>query len=91
MAMFPMGMTRQFLCPECWVTERNITDNFLISCHGMQSFAIDHDLTLAGDEQLKDFFHFGAVAVGFLITLKSKHCIWVVYCFEYFLCQISQI
>ena len=40
--------------------ERNITDNFLISCHGMQSFAIDRDLTLAGDEQLKDFFHFGA-------------------------------
>ena len=40
--------------------ERNITDNFLISCHGMQSLAIDHDLTLAGDEQLKDFFHFGA-------------------------------
>ena len=39
--------------------ERNITDNFVISCHGMQSFAIDRDLTLDGDQQLKDFFHFG--------------------------------
>ena len=39
--------------------ERNITDDFVISCHGMQSFAIDRDLTLNGDQQLKDFFHFG--------------------------------
>ena len=39
--------------------EQKITDGFVISCHGMQSFAIDRDLTLAGDDQLEDFFHFG--------------------------------
>jgi len=39
--------------------ERNLTDHFVISCHGMQSFAIDRHLNLVGDEQLKDFFHFG--------------------------------
>ena len=39
--------------------ERNVTDELVISCHGMQSFAIDRDLTLDGDQQLKDFFHFG--------------------------------
>ena len=39
--------------------DRNLTDHFVISCHGMQSFAIDRHLNLVGDEQLKDFFHFG--------------------------------
>jgi hypothetical protein len=39
--------------------ERNITDVIVISLHGMQSFAIDRDLTLDGDQKLKDFFHFG--------------------------------
>jgi len=39
--------------------ERNLTDHFVISCHGMQSFAIDRHLNLVGDDQLKDFFHFG--------------------------------
>ena len=36
-----------------------MADDFVISCHGMQSFAIDRDLSFAGDEQLKDFFHVG--------------------------------
>ena len=39
--------------------EHKIADDFVISCHGMQNFAIDRDLSFAGDEQLKDFFHVG--------------------------------
>ena len=39
--------------------DRKLSDNYLVFCHVMQSFAIDRDLTLAGDDQLEDFFHFG--------------------------------
>ena len=38
--------------------ERNITDDFVISCHGMQSFAIDRDLNLDGDRTIGRFFPF---------------------------------
>ena len=39
--------------------DRKLSENYLVFCHVMQSFAIDRDLTLAGDDQLEDFFHFG--------------------------------
>ena len=39
--------------------DRKLSNNYLVFCHVMQSFAIDRDLTLAGDDQLEDFFHFG--------------------------------
>lgn len=39
--------------------EREITEELLVFGHGMQSFAIDSNPAFAGDDQLKDFFHFG--------------------------------
>jgi hypothetical protein len=39
--------------------DRKITNNFVVFGHGMQSFAINPDFTMSGDDQLKDFFHFG--------------------------------
>ena len=36
-----------------------ITENFSLIGHINQSWAIDRDLNLAGDQGLKDFFHFG--------------------------------
>ena len=39
--------------------DRKVTGHFEIFGHGMQNFAIGRDLTLRGDDQLKDFFHFG--------------------------------
>lgn len=39
--------------------ERSLRRNLSVFGHGMQSFAIEHDPSLAGDDQLKDFFHFG--------------------------------
>ena len=39
--------------------ERALNENFSLVGHGTQSWAIDRDLTYAGDDQLKDFFHVG--------------------------------
>lgn len=39
--------------------EKEILEDLSFFGHGMQSFAIDRDLSLMGDQQLKDFFHFG--------------------------------
>lgn len=39
--------------------DRKLSENYIVFCDVMQSFAINRDLTLAGDDQLEDFFHFG--------------------------------
>ena len=39
--------------------EKEFREDLSVFGHGMQSFAIDRDLSFAGDQQLKDFFHFG--------------------------------
>jgi hypothetical protein len=36
-----------------------MNENFSLVAHINQSWAIDRDLNLAGDQGLKDFFHFG--------------------------------
>ena len=39
--------------------EKILSDNFSLTGHGVNSWAIDPDKNLAGDQSLKDFFHFG--------------------------------
>jgi hypothetical protein len=39
--------------------EKMLSENFSLVGHGVYSWAIDPDLNLAGDQGLKDFFHFG--------------------------------
>lgn len=39
--------------------EKMLSENFSLAGHGVYSWAINPDLNLAGDQGLKDFFHFG--------------------------------
>jgi hypothetical protein len=36
-----------------------LSESFSLTGHGVYSWAIDPDSNLAGDQGLKDFFHFG--------------------------------
>ena len=39
--------------------EKMLTESLSLVAHGAYSWAVDQDLSLTGDQQLKDFFHFG--------------------------------
>jgi hypothetical protein len=39
--------------------KKTLSESFSLTGHGVYSWAIDPDSNLAGDQDLKDFFHFG--------------------------------
>lgn len=47
-----------FICFRCGI-EKQIGESLSITGHGSQNLSVNRNLSLVGDAQLKDFFHFG--------------------------------